>query len=77
MNVQSVRVSKMVSKTEANNIVKKLGYKVSGISPNPQYKNFHSYRQRQPSEFLKNSFRMKSIKENPKVFLVLGKLKKK
>jgi len=77
MNVQSVRVSKSVSKKEANEIVRKLGYKVSGVKPNPQYVNYHSYRQIQPKEFFRQSFRMKIIKSNPKVFLVVGKLKKK
>ena len=50
-----------------------MGYKVTPISPNnPQYKNYHSYRQRDPKLFRKGSFRMKKI--NPNVLLVLGSL---
>lgn len=77
MNVQSIRVSKTIPKRQADSLVRKMGYKVNGVKPNPQYVNFHSYRQRQPSEFLKDSFRIKIIKKNPTIFLVVGKLKKK
>ena len=71
MDVQSVRVSKEVSKKEADEIVKRLGFKIN-VKPNPQYKNFHSYRQVQPEKFKKESFRIKTIKKKPKVFLVMG-----
>ena len=71
--IQSIRVSKDVPLAEAKKIVRKMGYRVSGISPNPQYKNFHSYRQMNPNKFKKGSFRIKKI--SPTVLLVLGVLK--
>ena len=71
LKVQSIRVSKKIPKLEANQIVKKMGYKVTPVSKNnPQYKNYHSYRQLDPNLFQKNSFRIKKI--NQDVFLVLG-----
>lgn len=76
MNVQTIRVEKSVSKKVADAMVKKLGYKVKGVSPNPQYKNFHSYRQIQPNKFIQKSFRVKVINNSPKVFIIIGKLKK-
>jgi hypothetical protein len=76
MDVQTVRVSKSISKRDANKIVKELKYKVTPPAiNNPQYKNFHSYRQRDPSKFIKSSFRTKQI--NKDVFIILGKLKGK
>lgn len=78
MEVQSIRVSKKVSKKEADEIVKKLGYKIN-VKPNPQYKNFHSYRQIQPKEFIKDSFRMKTLKRRGQtklIMVVLGRRKK-
>ena len=56
MEVQTIRVAKTVSKKEATEIVKKLGYKTN-IKPNPQYLNFHSFRQIQPNKFIKDSFK--------------------
>ena len=53
-------------------MVKKMGFKLN-VKPNPQYKNFHSYRQIQPSRFVRNSFRAKKI--NKDMFMILGKLK--
>lgn len=75
MEVQTIRVAKTVSKKEATEIVKKLGYKTN-IKPNPQYLNFHSFRQIQPNKFIKDSFKYKELKKNPKIFLIIGKLKK-
>ena len=75
MDVQSIRVAKTVTQLQAKQIVKKLGFKVS-VKPNPQYANYHSFRQKQPNAFVKNSFRIKFIKSNPKIMLVVGKLKK-
>ena len=71
MEVQSIRVSKKVSKKEADEIVKKLGYKIN-VKPNPQYKNFHSYRQIQPEKFKKGSFR---VKKQGDLLFILGQLK--
>tara|TARA_S200002703_G_scaffold65493_2_gene56586 strand:+ start:18868 stop:19095 length:228 start_codon:yes stop_codon:yes gene_type:complete len=73
LSVQTVRVSRKIPKMEANQIVKKMGYKVTPVGiNNPQYKNYHSYRQLSPSKFKKGSFRVKKINSN--VFLVLGNL---
>ena len=71
MEVQSIRVSKKVSKKEADEIVKKLGYKIN-VKPNPQYKNFHSYRQIQPEKFKKGSFR---VKKQGDLLFILGQHK--
>lgn len=73
--VQSIRVNKSIPKMEANKIVKKMGYKNTPPDKikNPQYKNFHSYRQMNPNKFKKGSFRIKKI--SPTVLLVLGVLK--
>ena len=72
MEVQTIRISKDIPKRKANEIIKKMGFKLN-VKPNPQYKNFHSYRQIQPSKFIKNSFRVKKI--NKDMFLIVGKLK--
>ena len=51
LKVQSVRIRNNVSRREANKIVRRMFplYKVTPISKNnPQYKNFHSYRQKDP-----------------------------
>lgn len=71
LTVQSVRINKKISKKEANEKVKKMGYKL-GVKPNPQYKNYHSYRQIQPDKFKKNSFR---VKKQGDMLLILGELK--
>ena len=71
LKVQSVRIRNNISRTEANKIIKKMGYKVTPISANnPQYKNFHSYRQINPNKFKKGSFRIKKLTKD--LFLVLG-----
>tara|TARA_Y100001937_G_C7114632_1_gene329507 strand:+ start:1523 stop:1759 length:237 start_codon:yes stop_codon:yes gene_type:complete len=73
LKVQSVRVRKNISRREANKIVKKKFplFKVTPIGKNnPQYKNFHSYRQADPKQFVKGSFRIKKI--TPDILLVLG-----
>ena len=77
MTVQTIRVEKTISKRQADKYVKDKGFKIVPPGPrNPQYKNFHSYRQRQPSEFVKGSMRTKVLKaSNPKVFIIYGKLK--
>lgn len=72
MEVQTIRVSKSVPKKEADMIVKKMGFKLN-VKPNPQYKNFHSYRQIQPERFIKSSFRVKPIKKG--IYMIVGKLK--
>ena len=74
--VQTVRISKDISRDKASKMVQEMGYKATkaGIN-NPQYLNYHSFRQRQPQDFIKSTFRIKTIKKNPRVFLVLGKLK--
>ena len=71
LTVQSVRINKKISKKEADEKVKKMGYKI-GVKPNPQYKNFHSYRQIQPEKFKKGSFR---VKKKGDMLLILGELK--
>ena len=78
MEVQTIRISKDISKREANSIIKKMGYKVTppNSKSNPQYTNYHSYRQRPPSAFENKSFRTKEIKKSPHIFMILGKLKK-
>ena len=58
LTVQSVRISKKLTKKQADAEVKKMGYKLY-VKPNPQYKNFHSYRQIQPNKFKQDSFRIK------------------
>jgi len=73
MEVQTIRVSRVIPKKEADLMVKKMGFKLN-VKPNPQYKNYHSYRQIQPSKFIKGSFRVKKINKN--VFMIVGKLKK-
>lgn len=72
--VQSVRISNKIPKQEADKMVRKMGYKPTPISKNnnPQYKNYHSYRQIDPKKFKKNTFRIKRI--NPSTFFVLGHL---
>ncbi len=70
--VQSVRISKRLSKKEADQVAKKMKIKLN-VKPNPQYKNFHAYRQIQPEKFKKGSYRMKKL--NKDVMLVLGELK--
>jgi hypothetical protein len=79
MEVQAIRVNKLISKKEADLMVKKLGFKTN-IKPNPQYKNYHSYRQIQPKEFIKDSFRMKTLKRRGQtklIMVVLGRRIKK
>lgn len=78
MTTQTIRVEKTTSKRQANKYVKDHGYKVTPPGPNnPQYKHYYSFRQRQPSEFVKGSMRTKVLrKENPKIFIVYGTLKK-
>tara|TARA_Y100001972_G_C7463808_1_gene236533 strand:- start:51 stop:284 length:234 start_codon:yes stop_codon:yes gene_type:complete len=73
--VQSVRVNKSIPKIEANKVVKKMGYKATRPDKikNPQYKNYHSYRQVDPNKFKKGSFRIKKI--SPTVLMVFGVLK--
>ena len=71
MEVQSIRINKLISKKEADEIVKKLGFKTN-VKPNPQYKNYHSYRQIQPKEFKKDSFRMKTLKRRGKQTLIMA-----
>lgn len=73
MEVQTIRVTKTIPKKEADAIVKKMGFKLN-VKPNPQYKNFHSYRQMQPERFIKSSFRVKPIKKG--IYMIVGKLKK-
>ena len=73
MEVQTIRISRDIPKKEADAIVKKMGFKL-GVKPNPQYKNYHSYRQIQPEKFIKSSFRVKRIKKG--IFMIVGKLKK-
>ena len=62
LKVQSVRVSKKFSKKKADEIVRKMGYKVTPVNKNnPQYKNYHSYRQVEPKKFKKDSFRVRKL----------------
>ena len=70
MEVQSIRINKLISKKEADKIVKNLGFKTN-VKPNPQYKNFHSYRQIQPKEFIKDSFRVKTLKRKGQTKLIM------
>ena len=74
LSVQSVRISKKINKKDANEKVIKMGYKATPPDPkkNPQYKNFHSYRQIDPSKFVPNSFR---VKKQGDTLLILGFLK--
>lgn len=72
LSIQSVRISKKLSKKEADEIAKKMKLKMD-VKPNPQYKNYHAYRQIQPEKFKKGSYRMKKLNNN--VMLVLGELK--
>lgn len=75
MNIQSIRIANTISLKDAKEKVKKMGFKV-GVKPNPQYKNFHSFRQIQPDKFVKNTFRVKVLKSsNPRIIAIVGKLK--
>ena len=75
MVLQSIRFNKKNwSKKDATENVKKQKLKVS-VKPNPQYKNFHAFRQIQPNKFDKNSFRTE--KKNNGIILIFGKLKNK
>jgi len=70
-SVQSIRFNKAkYTLQEAKAKAKELKYKVN-VKPNPQYKNFHSFRQRQPSVYDTSTFRI--IKPNPDIILVIGK----
>ena len=71
LTIQSVRVNKKLTKKQADDKVKKMGYKI-GVKPNPQYKNYHSYRQIKPEKFKKNSFR---VKKQGDLLFILGELK--
>ena len=74
LTIQSIRVRNTISRSDANKIIKKLGYNVTPINKNnPQYKNYHSYRQKDPKLFKKGSFRIKKI--SPNILMVLGNLK--
>ena len=81
LTIQSIRVRNTISRSDANKIIKKLGYNVTPINKNnPQYKNYHSYRQIQPKEFIKDSFRMKTLKRRGQtklIMVVLGRRIKK
>jgi hypothetical protein len=75
MKLQSIRFDKkQYSFKEAKEHAKKLGLKV-GVKPNPQYKNYHAFRQLQPREFIKGSFRTE--KKRGGILLIIGKLKNK
>jgi len=71
LTIQSVRVNKKFTKKQADEKIKKLGFKTN-VKPNPQYKNFHSYRQIQPEKFKKGSFR---VKKQGDLLFILGQLK--
>ena len=71
--IQSIRVSKDVPLSEAKKIVRHMGYKDKGVTPNPQYKNFHAFRQKQPKEFKPKTFRTQYINKN--TLVVYGELK--
>ena len=60
--------SRLICGQQRNKIVKNMGFKLY-IKPNPQYANFHSYRQIQPNKFIKSTFRTKIIKKLPKILL--------
>jgi len=70
--LQSIRVRNDIPLAQAKEMVRKKGYKPSGVTPNPQYKNYHSFRQRQPKEFKPGSFRTKKINQ---FLYVYGELK--
>lgn len=74
LTIQSVRINKKIPKAEANAMIKKMGYKVTPPDKknNPQYTNFHSYRQLDPRKFVPKSFR---IKKQGDTLFVLGFLK--
>ncbi len=74
LSVQSVRISKKISKERADEMVRKMGFKATKPDPikNPQYKNYHSYRQLQPAKFVPKSFR---VKKQGDTLLILGFLK--
>lgn len=74
MKIQTVRISKEIPKKQADEIIKKMGLKLN-VKPNPQYKNFHSYRQIQPDKFRKDTFITKIITNKPKIFYIMGLLK--
>jgi hypothetical protein len=78
MEIQAIRISKIIPKKEADEMVRQMGFKTN-VKPNPQYKNYHSYRQIQPKEFIKDSFRMKTLKKRGKqtvIMAVMGRRKK-
>ena len=71
MEIQAIRINKIVPKDQADKMVKDLGFKTN-VKPNPQYKNFHSYRQIQPKEFKKDSFRVKVLKKRGNKTLIMA-----
>jgi hypothetical protein len=73
LTIQSVRINKKIPKTEANRMIKEMGYKVTPPDKknNPQYSNYHSYRQLDPNRFVPNSFRIKKLGD---ILFVLGLL---
>lgn len=71
LSIQSIRFNKkQYTLQEAKTTAKESGFKVN-VKPNPQYKNWHSFRQRQPSAYDTSSFRI--VKPNPDIILVIGK----
>jgi len=77
MEIQAIRINKIIPKKEADEMVRQMGFKTN-VKPNPQYKNYHSYRQIQPKEFIKDSFRMKTLKKRGKqnqIMAVMGRRK--
>jgi len=70
-SIQSIRFSKAkYTLKEAKTKAKEGNFKVN-VKPNPQYKNWYSFRQRQPSAYDTSTFRI--VKPNPDIILVIGK----
>ena len=73
--IQSVRFKKSkYTYDEAKEAAKNMGFKTS-VKPNPQYKNWHAFRQIQPSKFDKNSFYMINHPKTKDIEYVMGHLK--
>ena len=70
-SIQSIRFSKSkYTLKEAKAKAIESNFKVN-VKPNPQYKNYHSFRQRQPSAYDPSTFRI--VKPSPDIIIVIGK----
>lgn len=78
LTIQTIRISRDITRLKASQIIRDMGYKATPQGPNnPQYKNYWSFRQRNPKDFIKSTFRTKMIMKKPEIYLIMGKLDEK